>query len=111
MIKLFKVADIRSLEWQVARGEISYSRMVEIINEKASEVSKDFILWAYENNWHRLYCRINQTHAWVNIEKNPVYTFGSDQHYAKIIKDHGITTNELHDLYSTDFKNRHDDGK
>lgn len=34
MEKLLRVADMRDLEKQVAKGEISYSRMVEIINEK-----------------------------------------------------------------------------
>jgi hypothetical protein len=42
--KIFKVAEIRDLEKQVTTGEISYSRMVEILNEKAlvnSHVKKD----------------------------------------------------------------------
>jgi hypothetical protein len=34
MEKLLRVADMRDLEKQVSKGEISYSRMVEIINEK-----------------------------------------------------------------------------
>lgn len=34
MEKLLRVAEMRDLEKQVAKGEISYSRMVEIINEK-----------------------------------------------------------------------------
>ena len=37
MEKVFKVADIRDLEQKVALGEISYSKMVEIMNEKAEE--------------------------------------------------------------------------
>ena len=37
MEKVFKVADIRDLEQKVALGEISYSRMVEMLNEKAEE--------------------------------------------------------------------------
>lgn len=36
MNKIFKVADIRKLEQQVSNGEISYSRMVEIMNEMAN---------------------------------------------------------------------------
>ena len=36
MNKIFKVADIRKLEQQVAKGDISYSRMVEIMNEMAN---------------------------------------------------------------------------
>ena len=37
MDKVFKVADIRDLEQKVALGEMSYSRMVEILNEKAEQ--------------------------------------------------------------------------
>lgn len=37
MEKVFKVADIRDLEQKVALGEMSYSRMVEVLNEKAEE--------------------------------------------------------------------------
>lgn len=36
MNKIFKVADIRKLEQQVSKGEISYSRMVEIMNEMSN---------------------------------------------------------------------------
>jgi len=35
MEKVFKVADIRKFEQQVEKGEISCSRMVELINEMA----------------------------------------------------------------------------
>ena len=41
MRKIFKVADIRKLEMQVNAGEISYSRMVEIMNEMANKSSVD----------------------------------------------------------------------
>jgi hypothetical protein len=34
MEKLLRVAEMRDLEKKVAKGEITYSRMVEIINEK-----------------------------------------------------------------------------
>ena len=37
MEKVFKVADIRDLEQKVALGEMSYSRMVEVLNEMAEE--------------------------------------------------------------------------
>lgn len=37
MKKVFKVAEIKVLEAQVSRGEISYSRMVEIMNERANQ--------------------------------------------------------------------------
>lgn len=34
MERLLRVAELRDLESRVSKGEISYSRMVEIINEK-----------------------------------------------------------------------------
>ena len=37
MKKVFIVADIKDLEKQVSSGEISYSRMVEIMNEKCEQ--------------------------------------------------------------------------
>jgi hypothetical protein len=37
MKKVFKVAHIRDLEKQVIKGQITYSRMVEIMNEMAHE--------------------------------------------------------------------------
>ena len=43
MYKLLKVADMRKLHKQMALGEISYSRMVEIINEMANEQTKKAI--------------------------------------------------------------------
>lgn len=43
MDKLLKVADMRKLHKQMALGEISYSRMVEIINEMANEQTKKAI--------------------------------------------------------------------
>ena len=68
MEKLLKVADLRGLEKQVSNGEISYSKMVEIINfkhlkelaelryelekERESEISKlkSAVLYALEVN-------------------------------------------------------------
>ncbi|MBK6836701.1 MAG: hypothetical protein IPG89_21560 [Bacteroidetes bacterium] len=38
---------MRSLEKQVHLGEISYSRMIEIINEKADTLLSDKLLLAY----------------------------------------------------------------
>jgi CRISPR/Cas system endoribonuclease Cas6 (RAMP superfamily) len=35
MEKVFRVADIRKFEQQVTKGDISYSRMVELMNEMA----------------------------------------------------------------------------
>jgi len=37
MEKIFKVADIRELDQKCMRGEISYSRKVELINEIANK--------------------------------------------------------------------------
>lgn len=39
MAKKFIVADLRALEKQVALGEITYSKMVEIINERFTDDS------------------------------------------------------------------------
>jgi hypothetical protein len=41
--KPFKVAFLRDLEKQVSIGEISYSRMVEILNEKADEYAQSLL--------------------------------------------------------------------
>ncbi len=40
MERFIKLADIRKLNKQVSLGEISSSRMIEIINEKANEYAK-----------------------------------------------------------------------
>lgn len=40
MEKFIKLADIRKLNKQVSLGDISSSRMIEIINEKANEYAK-----------------------------------------------------------------------
>jgi hypothetical protein len=45
--KFISVGDLRDLEIQVSKGEISYSRMVEIINERALEWRK---IPCYHNN-------------------------------------------------------------
>lgn len=42
MLKIFRVADIRPLTDQWLREEISYSRMVELMNEIATEKFKEF---------------------------------------------------------------------
>ena len=39
--KIFKLSDIRELNKQVSLGEISATRMVEILNEMAYEYYKD----------------------------------------------------------------------
>jgi hypothetical protein len=43
MEKFIKLADIRKLNKQVSLGEISSSRMIEIINDKASEYAKMYV--------------------------------------------------------------------
>lgn len=40
--KPFKIAFIRKLEWQYAREEITYSRAVELLNEKAEAYAAQF---------------------------------------------------------------------
>lgn len=47
MRKLLIVSEMRALEKQVNLGEISYSRMIEIINEKADTLLSDKLLLAY----------------------------------------------------------------
>lgn len=41
--KFIITAELRNLESQVAKGEISYSKMIEILNEKAEEYAKSLI--------------------------------------------------------------------
>lgn len=41
MRKFIITSEMRDLEAQVARGEISYSRMIELINEKADKWHED----------------------------------------------------------------------
>ena len=41
--KFFTVSDLRSLEKQLAKEEITYSRLVEILNEKATKIMYDWI--------------------------------------------------------------------
>lgn len=40
MRKYIITAELRELEWKVSKGEISYSRMIEILCEKADEYAK-----------------------------------------------------------------------
>jgi site-specific recombinase len=58
MDKIFKVADIHLLLKMVSKDEISYGRMVELMNEKVTESLKDsqwlFLLSATLNNAARL---------------------------------------------------------
>lgn len=43
MRKFIIVAEMRDLEKQVSLGEISYSRMVEMLNEKAEKWHQDLL--------------------------------------------------------------------
>ena len=47
------VAELRKLEKQVLQGEISYSRMVEIINEKCESDAVEFAEWL-RKDWRPL---------------------------------------------------------
>lgn len=38
--ELFKIADLRELDSQIASGEISYGKMVEILNERTKDYAK-----------------------------------------------------------------------
>jgi len=44
MGKYLKQGFVRELEWQHSRGEISYSKMVELMDAKAKENLKDEVL-------------------------------------------------------------------
>lgn len=44
MKKIFTIALLRDLEKQVMKGDISYSKMVEILNEKANEFAKETLI-------------------------------------------------------------------
>lgn len=42
MERLLKIAELRDLEQQVTDGEITYSKMVEIINQKHTDILNDY---------------------------------------------------------------------
>mgnify|MGYP001614796958 CR=1 FL=1 len=46
--KFLKLAELRELEKQVTLGEISYSRMVEIINEKHTNKLREELIKFYK---------------------------------------------------------------
>lgn len=54
MRKFIITAELRNLEKQVSLGEISYSRMIELLNEKA-------------NKWHE--CKVNELNKFDFINK------------------------------------------
>lgn len=81
MKKVFKVADIRELERKVSLGEISYSRMVEEMNErsylaysKGKKLPIYGVIWRYLSkvNWGALY----DSYAGC-LEGKPVWFCGS----------------------------------
>lgn len=86
--KFWKVADHRKIDSDFVSNEISYSRMVEIINEKAEEHYKDiareeacaFLEWTAVNDW--IY------------SSDSFWYYMSDGNPRK-----GITESELFDIY------------
>jgi len=63
MKKVLTVSALRKLEYQVTKGEISYSRMVEVINEMGVQTQKqelenepvEFLEWVAGKNYHQLH--------------------------------------------------------
>jgi hypothetical protein len=72
MEKLLRVAEMRDLDQQVAKGEISYSRMVEIINEKSNERFTEIL--RQRNNLEKLYFelreKVNGPAVRIDLSKN-----------------------------------------
>ena len=81
MGKIFKVAHIRSLERDVANGEISYGKMVEILNQSAynhfvvdencnlQNVNKRYLVEASDglNRKNCIVVALNKKEAWQTL--------------------------------------------
>ena len=69
MEKFITVSEMRELEKQVSLGEISYSRMVEILNEKANIIllNADYVRYLQERlkNWHIAF---NDFESWKKMQ-------------------------------------------
>lgn len=91
------VAELRKLETQVLQGEISYSRMVEIINEKIKSDAVEFAEYL-DSNWYFIR-RDRIRKGWVNIVDNIVLVHGSESHYNKLLEFHGKTTSEVYAVF------------
>jgi len=89
------VAELRELEKQVLQGEISYSRMVEIINERSESDAVEFAEWV-ERNY--VMCKSLRLHRWVHAENN-ILVHGSNAYYKGLIDEYGKTTSELYHLF------------
>ena len=82
---------MRSLEKQVHLGEISYSRMIEIINEKADTLLSDKLLLAY--------CEIDElTKEVERLRKGIDWTRAE---YIKCVNDSDEITEKLEELLTT----------
>ncbi len=53
MSKCLIVAELRELEKKVSLGEISYSKMVELLNEKSRADAIKFARFIRNNGWRR----------------------------------------------------------
>jgi hypothetical protein len=80
MEKLLKVADMRALEKQVNLGEISYSKMIEIINQKFTNTndSEEF------SEWIRMNCYVEDFEF--DIPHLKIKTIHADELYRLFLK-------------------------
>ena len=82
---------MRALEKQVHLGEISYSRMIEIINDKADTLLSDKLLLAY--------CEIDElTKEVERLRKGIDWTRAE---YIKCVNDSDEITEKLEELLTT----------
>lgn len=96
MKKIFTIALLRDLEKQVMNGDISYSRMVEILNEKAAEA-----YLADHFGPCQLTTLIETIRKVLDAEKRIDYIAHAGKGYEgvptmeKFIKDNGVTSYDL----------------
>jgi len=93
-----KVADLRELEKQVLAGDISYSRMVERLNEIAAIPVEplEFVEWVEKN-----YSFVEATDktGWVDKNKYSIYIHGSHEYKENLISAYGLTTQQLYQYF------------
>lgn len=91
MKKIFKVAHIRDLQEKVDKGEISYGKMVEILNQMANiEVAAENQRWV-----EKIENRIGEYNTRINDAKNQ----SSDSiDYIRIIEDFTFIKEEYEKL-------------
>lgn len=102
--KFIKTADLRVLEKQVSLGEISYSRMIEILNEKSDEYAMQeaigFAEWIEKQGWKRVYVDNTNIEAWVNVIEHDIFLIhGSKYQSENLVKKYGKSTQELYNIF------------